>query len=120
MKVNKNSWHYKALTGNTLGVEGRESWSVSHSLCMYFWQVVGMIMYKAGILLIGLPVALNLFIVIPLVSLVGWVVTGTIVQGDVGLIILSAELAAIFIFFVLFGGGMAHKKNTNTFSIKRC
>lgn len=110
MKVNKNSWHYKAVTGDTLGVSGISYWKVSRSLCMYFWQVLGMLIYKAGILLIGLPIILSIFVVIPLTSLVGWVVTGNVVRGDTGLIILFAEVCAILIFLIVFGGSVAYNK----------
>mgnify|MGYP000427424455 CR=1 FL=1 len=105
MKVNKNSWHYRAITEETLGVTGVGSNFVSSSLCIYFWQVVSSIVFKGAVLLGVLPVVLAVSVVLPLSSLVGSMVTGNIIGGDLGLIILLAEMVATMVGLLLLGCG---------------
>ena len=103
MKVNKNSWHYRAITEETLGLTGVGSYNVSRSLCIYFWQVVISVVFKGFLLLVMLPSLLSLFVVMPLVSVVGTLVTGNLVQGDTGLIVLLAEALSVLIGILLWG-----------------
>ena len=110
MKVNKNSWHYKTITEETLGVGGCSQYFVSHSLCTYFWQVIASILLKGTLLLVILPAGLSLFVTLPLISLVGWLVTGSLVEGDLGLIILFAEVLAVLIWLIVIGVDILRNK----------
>lgn len=103
MKVNKNSWHYKALKNPTLGVGGVYSWDISKSLCVYFWQVLGMILVKIFALLVILPFLVGCLVVLPLTSLLGWINTGVIVQQDLGFIALFVEGVALVLASFMFG-----------------
>ena len=84
MKVNKNSWHYRLLTGDIFGIQGVNSWNVSSSLCLYFWQVVFMLLWKGVALFFLTPFVINSLLILPLVSTLGLITTGVIVQETRG------------------------------------
>lgn len=69
-----------------------------------------MILYKTGLLLVGLPIVLSIFVVLPLSSLVGWIVTGNIVERDTGLVVLFVEACAMMLTLIIFGGVNAYDK----------
>lgn len=94
MKVNKNSWHYKALTGKFLGIEGLYEPHVSNSLCIYFWQVFLMISWRGFFWLLLFPILISFLFVIPLTSLFAWINTGVFLQNAMGLEILAAWLVS--------------------------
>ena len=48
MKISTDSWHYKMLTEEFMFMSGKSSYSVSNSLCIYFWQVVMRFLYGVG------------------------------------------------------------------------
>ena len=45
MKINKKSWHYKAIS--------KSGFTPSKSLCMYFWQIPLITLFFAGLLFIA-------------------------------------------------------------------
>ena len=104
MKVNKNSWHYRLLTGDIFGIQGVNSWNVSSSLCLYFWQVVFMLLWKGVALFFLTPFVINSLLILPLVSTLGLITTGVIVQGDTGLTVLVMELIVIIVFVIVLAG----------------
>jgi len=104
MKVNKNSWHYRLLTGDIFGIQGVNSWNVSSSLCLYFWQVVFMLLWKGVALFFLTPFVINSLLILPLVSTLGVITTGVIVQGDTGLTVLVMELIVIIVFVIVWAG----------------
>ena len=104
MKVNKNSWHYRLLTGDIFGIQGVNSWNVSSSLCLYFWQVVFMLLWKGVALIFLTPFVINSLLILPLVSTLGLITTGVIVQGDTGLTVLVMELIVIIVFVIVLAG----------------
>lgn len=104
MKVNKNSWHYKLLTGDIFGIQGVNSWNVSSSLCLYFWQVVFMLLWKGVALFFLTPFVINSLLILPLASIFGLITTGVIVQGDTGLTVLVMELIVIIVFVIVWAG----------------
>ena len=104
MKVNKNSWHYRLLTGDIFGIQGVNSWNVSSSLCLYFWQVVFMLLWKGVALFFLTPFVINSLLILPLVSTLGLITTGVIVQGDTGLTVLVMELIVIIVFVLVLAG----------------
>ena len=104
MKVHKNSWHYRLLTGDIFGIQGVNSWNVSSSLCLYFWQVVFMLLWKGVALFFLTPFVINSLLILPLVSTLGLITTGVIVQGDTGLTVLVMELIVIIVFVIVLAG----------------
>ena len=104
MKVNKNSWHYRLLTGDIFGIQGVNSWNVSSSLCLYFWQVVFKLLWKGVALFFLTPFVINSLLILPLVSTLGLITTGVIVQGDTGLTVLVMELIVIIVFVIVLAG----------------
>lgn len=95
MKVNKNSWHYRLLTGEIFGIEGINSWNVSSSLCLYFWQVVFALLWKGVALFFLIPFVINALLIMPMTFILGWITTGVMLQGDTGLTKLVIELIVI-------------------------
>ena len=104
MKVNKNSWHYRLLTGDIFGIQGVNSWNVSSSLCLYFWQVVFMLLWKGVALFFLTPFVINSLLILPLVSTLGLITTGVIVQGNTGLTVLVMELIVIIVVVIVLAG----------------
>ena len=104
MKVNNNSWHYRLLTGDIFVIQGVNSWNVSSSLCLYFWQVVFMLLWKGVALFFLTPFVINSLLILPLVSTLGLITTGVIVQGDTGLTVLVMELIVIIVFVIVLAG----------------
>lgn len=104
MKVNKNSWHYRLLTGDIFGIQGVNSWNVNSYLCLYFWQVVFMLLWKGVALFFLTPFVINSLLILPLVSTLGVITTGVIVQGDTGLTVLVMELIVIIVFVIVWAG----------------
>lgn len=100
MKVNKNSWHYRLLTGDIFGIQGVNYWNVSSSLCLYFWQVVFVLLWKGVALFFLIPFVINALLIMPLVSTLGVITTGVMLQEDTGLIILVIELIVIIGFVI--------------------
>lgn len=108
MKVNKNSWHYRLLTGEIFGIEGLNSWNVSNSLCVYFWQVVFVLLWKGVALFFLIPFVINGFLIQPVIFIFGWITTGIIVKGDIGLTILIMESVVITCFVIVCAGLSLH------------
>ncbi len=104
MKVNKNSWHYRLLTGEIFGIQGVNYWNVSSSLCLYFWQVVFVLLLKGVALFFLIPFVINALLIMPLVSTLGVITTGVMLQRDTGLTILVIELIVIICCVITWAG----------------
>ena len=100
MKISLESWHYKLITSRIFGVPAFNEYDVSHNLCRYFWQVIGvMIAILCGIVLSVIPLGLIMY---PLAGLAAWIITGVYVPDDTllfGVFLLC--LLIIGCFFVL-------------------
>jgi hypothetical protein len=78
MKISKNSWHYKLVNAKVLGQSFYDGYEISHSLCLYFWQVVKSILLIVFLIVLGAGV--GMLVVYPAAGLVGWMVTGVYIQ----------------------------------------
>ena len=63
MKINKSAWHYELITEGLFWLDGQLP---SRSLCVYFWQVVWMLLKGVGVAML---------VASPLVAL-AWSVAG--------------------------------------------
>ena len=73
--ISRNSWHYRMWSA------GRSSYDRPRNLCRYFWYIFGQVailLFLAGLALVGLGALLYAFVTKPVTS---FIVTGSIILG---------------------------------------
>ena len=63
-----------------------------------------MLLWKGVALFFLTPFVINSLLILPLVSTLGLITTGVIVQGDTGLTVLVMELRVIIVFVIVLAG----------------